>query len=1797
MTNVERSLTKFMRSHSELFLRCLVLIVAVLALATITSAPALAQSSAPAIVGSIGYINGTPLTTHTSAAFNSNGASTLVAFVSSHPTWNGQPVSIGGLSDNLGNTWNVLTGPTTFAGSSFTLLSEIYYINAPLTSTAHTFTVNLTNPAPLVFQVFAVSGSDVTGPPVFSAITDPGAGGASASVTTAPITVPTDTLLLGWVKNETSATATAIDGYTLDSQSTSFLWAESQSPLAAGSYTGNFQYASAIGWQTAIVGLVPSTGPIAFNQTIMTDKNVPIGLTLTATSPLGSDLTYTVLTGPTHGTLSGSAPNLTYTPAAGYSGTDAFTFRANDGTSNSNTATVGIVVRGPAPVVASSIGYINGTPLTTHTSAAFNSNGASTLVAFVSSHPTWNGQPVSIGGLSDNLGNTWNVLTGPTTFAGSSFTLLSEIYYINAPLTSTAHTFTVNLTNPAPLVFQVFAVSGSDVTGPPIFSAITDPGAGGASPTVTTAPITVPTNSLLLSWVKNETSATATAIDGYTLDSQSTSFLWAESQSPLAAGSYTGDFQYSSAIGWQTAVVGIKPPNSVPAPVLTSTPASPTNQNNASFSFSDTDPSVNFLCQLDGGAFSACSSPAMYSGLGQGSHTFSVVAQDDMGNQSSATSFSWTIDLTPPPAPTITSQPANPTNQTSASFGFSDAEMGVNFLCQLDGSAFAACLSPATYSGLAQGSHTFAVAALDGLGNQSSATSYSWTIDTTTQSAPAVTSSVGYINSTPLTTHTSTSFNSNGASTLVAFVSSHPLWNGQPVSISGLSDNLGNTWNLLTGPTTFVGSMNTLLSEIYYINAPFTSTTHTFTVQLTNPAPLVFQVFAVTGSDVTGPPIFSTITDPGAGGASAVVTTASITVPTHSLLLSWVKNETSATATAIDGYTLDLQSTSFLWAETQSPLAAGSYTGDFQYDSAIGWQTALVGIKPSQPLTPPVLTSNPNNPTNQASATFSFNDSQTGVTFLCQLDGSAFSACSSPATYNGLSAGNHSFAVQAEDAVGNQSTATSFSWTIDLTPPPAPAITSKPANPTNQTSATFSFTDTEAGTTFLCQFDGSVFSACSSPAAYSGLGQGSHTFAVEAQDAAGNQSSISSFTWTIDTIAPPPPVISSTPNNPTNQTSANLSFNDTEVGSSFLCQLDGSALSACSNPATYSGLAQGSHTFAVVAQDTVGNQSSAASFSWTVDTTPPPAPAITSKPSNPTNQTSANFSFNDTEVASSFLCQLDGGAFSACSSPAAYSGLGQGSHTFAVEAQDAAGNQSAGSSFTWTIDTTAPPSPAITSTPANPTNQTGAVFSFSDTEAGTTLLCQLDGNVFSTCVSPLTYSGLSQGSHTFAVEAQDAAGNQSNVASFSWTIDTTPPPIPSIISKPNNPTNQSTAIFGFSDTEVGAIFLCQLDGSVFSVCVSPATYFGLSQGIHTFAVEAQDAAGNQSSPTSFSWTIDVTPPPPPIISSTPANPTSQTSATFSFSDTETGVSFLCQLDGGILSACSSPKKYTALAAGTHIFAVEAQDATGNQSGVSTFTWTIDNTAPPSPTITSTPANPTNQTSATFSFSDTEAGVTFGCQVDGKAFGACSSPKKYTGLAAGSHTFSVEARDAAGNLSGVSTFTWTIDTTAPPAPTINSAPSKPSSKSSASFGFSDTEAGVNFICQLDGSGFNSCSNPVAYSNLTDGKHTFSVKAQDAAGNQSPSMSYSWTVDTTLPVQPVITSTPANPTTLTSATFAFSDTETKLIFLCQLDLSTFTNCSSPKKYTGLSVGSHTFSVKAQDAAGNQSSAASFTWTITH
>ena len=84
--------------------------------------------------------------------------------------------------------------------------------------------------------------------------------------------------------------------------------------------------------------------PVAHAQSVTTAEDTAKVIMLSATDVDGNALTYTVLSGPAHGSLSGTPPALTYTPALDYNGPDSFTFRVSDATATSALATVSITV-------------------------------------------------------------------------------------------------------------------------------------------------------------------------------------------------------------------------------------------------------------------------------------------------------------------------------------------------------------------------------------------------------------------------------------------------------------------------------------------------------------------------------------------------------------------------------------------------------------------------------------------------------------------------------------------------------------------------------------------------------------------------------------------------------------------------------------------------------------------------------------------------------------------------------------------------------------------------------------------------------------------------------------------------------------------------------------------------------------------------------------------------------------------------------------------------------------------------------------------------------------------------------------------------------------------------------------------------------------------------------------------------------------------------------------------------------------------------------------------------------------
>jgi hypothetical protein len=283
-----------------------------------------------------------------------------------------------------------------------------------------------------------------------------------------------------------------------------------------------------------------------------------------------------------------------------------------------------------------------------------------------------------------------------------------------------------------------------------------------------------------------------------------------------------------------------------------------------------------------------------------------------------------------------------------------------------------------------------------------------------------------------------------------------------------------------------------------------------------------------------------------------------------------------------------------------------------------------------------------------------------------------------------------------------------------------------------------------------------------------------------------------------------------------------------------------------------------------------------------------------------------------------------------------------------------------------------------------------------------------------------------------------------------------------------------------------------------------------------------------------------------------------------------------------------------------------------------------------PTITAKPTAATNQTSATFAFTDSPSTLTFQCALDGAAFAACTSPKAYTGLLPGSHTFQVRARNSAGELSSATSATWTIDTTAPTAALsfplaggiYNGAGWNAGCGGggaglcgSASDAVAVASVAVSVLQQAtgkwwNGSKFSSSSEVFSVAKGTtswryalslpapDGAYTVHARATDSAGNVTPASaqaSASFRVDTLAPPKPLLTQTPPASSSSTSATFAFADGESGAAFQCKLDGGAWSACTSPKAYDGLAVGKHDFNVRALDAAGNLSTAATWSWTI--
>ncbi|MBI2373891.1 MAG: tandem-95 repeat protein [Deltaproteobacteria bacterium] len=508
------------------------------------------------------------------------------------------------------------------------------------------------------------------------------------------------------------------------------------------------------------------------------------------------------------------------------------------------------------------------------------------------------------------------------------------------------------------------------------------------------------------------------------------------------------------------------------------------------------------------------------------------------------------------------------------------------------------------------------------------------------------------------------------------------------------------------------------------------------------------------------------------------------------------------------------------------------------------------------------------------------------------------------------------------------------------------------------------------------------------------------------------------------------------------------------------------------------------------------------------------------------------------------------------------------------------------------------PDTSVTSGPAALSSSATGSLTYASTIGGSTFECRVDGGAWVSCdASGFTTAPLSDGPHTFEVRASTASpiATDPTPASHVWTVDTTPPDTTIATTEPN-PTTDPTGDFSFTATEGGSTFQCSIDGGAYTSCSATHSTAALADGSHTISVRARDSVGNvDPTPATYSWVLDTTPPDTTIVIAEP-NPTNDPTGDFSFSATEVGSTFECSFDGGAYATCAASISTTSLNDGTHSISVRARDGVGNTDPTpATYTWVVDTTAPDT-TIATAESNPTNDPTGDFTFTATEVGSTFECSIDSSAYSACAASFSTAALPDGSHSISVRARDAVGNVDPTpATYSWVVDTTAPDT-SITTAEPNPTNDSTGDFTFSANEVGATFQCSIDGGGYSACAATFSTAALADGLHTISVRAIDPVGNvDSTPATHSWVVDTAPPDTTIATGEP-NPTNDSTGDFAFTSNEAGVTFACSIDGGAYSACAATFSTTALSDGSHTISVRARDGVGNTDpTPATYTWVV--
>jgi len=343
------------------------------------------------------------------------------------------------------------------------------------------------------------------------------------------------------------------------------------------------------------------------------------------------------------------------------------------------------------------------------------------------------------------------------------------------------------------------------------------------------------------------------------------------------------------------------------------------------------------------------------------------------------------------------------------------------------------------------------------------------------------------------------------------------------------------------------------------------------------------------------------------------------------------------------------------------------------------------------------------------------------------------------------------------------------------------------------------------------------------------------------------------------------------PAGPSDERVVTFTYFSQELRSTYQCRLDAGGVAgdwgACDPDGTTLGpLPDGDYVFEVAGTNQRGiTDQTPDTRAFSIHTTGPSAAILTGPPAAGRART-VSFTYSSDTPGASFLCRLSGG-----SGPSPWQGcdpggdaegpLQDGTYLFEVRAVSPTSGATTNPPAAWrfTVDTTGP-TWAFDLAPPRNTSSTSAGFRFHPREpVSGAVMCSFDNRAPTDCSNGMaSVTGLAEGTHTLAISAEDALGNDSTTT-FAWRVDRTPP-VATIVSGPEAMTYWRAATFTLSSNEQGGEFQCQLDDQATGACGDTPSYRGLADGSHVFTTWAIDDARNRSAPVSWTWTVDTVPP-------------------------------------------------------------------------------------------------------------------------------------------------------------------------------------------------------------------------------------------------------------------------------------------------------------------------------------------------